>query len=79
MFFAVNLHLKLCLSPPNYGAMQTLLRKTMEQCRLCPTKSQSLHTFPRKIIEPSYFAPQNYGAMQTLPCKIMETHFQGPK
>ena len=29
-----------------------LPRKIMEQCRICPTKSQSLHTLPLKITEP---------------------------
>ena len=56
-------------APQNYGVMQTLPRKTMEHCRLCPTKSRSLHTMPCKIRESSYFASQNYAAMQTLPCK----------
>ena len=66
------------LAPQNYGAMQTLPRKIMEQCRLRPAKSQSLCFFPRKITETLFFAPQNYGAMRTLPSKIMETKFQGP-
>ena len=58
--------------PWKYGAMQTLPRKIMELCRLCPAKSQSLCTLPRKITEPWYFAPRNYGAMLTLPREIME-------
>ena len=45
------------------------LRKTFEQCRLCPKKSRILCTLPRKLTEPSYFTPQNNGAMQTLPRK----------
>ena len=57
----------------NDGAMQTLPRKIMVQCRLCPARSQSLRSLPRKIVETLFFAPQNYGAMQTLLCKIMET------
>ena len=39
---------------------------------LCPAKSRSLHTLPRKITEPSYFAPRNYRALQTLPREINE-------
>ena len=57
-------------APQNYGAIQTLPRKVMEQCRLRPAKSQSLRSFPRKITETLFFGPQNYGAMQTLLCKI---------
>ena len=38
-------------APQNYGAMQTLLHKIMEQCRLCPANSWSLHSLPRKIME----------------------------
>ena len=53
--------------------------KIMEQCRLCPAKSRSLHNLPRKITEPSYFAPQNYGAMQTLPRKITEPSYFAPQ
>ena len=67
----VPLHLKLSLCSAkswsnadfaqlNYGVMQTLPHKITEQCRLCPVKSWSLHTLPRKITEPSYFDPQNY-------------------
>ena len=65
-------------APQNYGAMQTLPRKVMKQCRLCPAKSQSLHSLPHKIKETLFFSPQNYGAMQTLLRKIAETQFQGP-
>ena len=65
-------------APQNYGAMQTLPREVMEQCRLCPAKSQSRRSLPRKITETLFFAPQNYGAMQTLLRKIAETQFQGP-
>ena len=60
MFFAVNLHLKLCLcpaklwsnadfAPQNYGAMQTL---------------------PHRITEPSYFSPQNHRAFILCPSKL---------
>ena len=59
--------------------MQTLPRKVMEQCRLCPAKSQSLRFLPCKITETLLFAPQNYGAMQTLLRKKTATQFQGLK
>ena len=58
--------------------MQTLPRKIMEQCRLCPAISQSLCSLPRKITETLFFVPQNNGGMQTLLRAIMETQFQGP-
>ena len=40
-------------------ALETMsvTRRIMEQCRLCPAKSRSLHILPWKITEPSYFAP----------------------
>ena len=47
--------------PQNYGAMQTLPRKIVEQCRnrpqnhrafvLCPAKLRRLRSLPRKILE----------------------------
>ena len=70
LYFCSKIHV---FAPQNYGAMQTLPRKVMEQCRLCPAKSQSLRSLPRKITETSFFAPQNYGAMQTLLREIAET------
>ena len=66
-------------APQNYGAMQTLPRKIMDQWRLCPARSQSPRSLPHKIKETLFFAQQNYGAMQTLLCEIVETKFQGPK
>ena len=70
LYFFSKIHV---LAPQNYGAIQTLPRKFMEQCRLRPGKSQSLRCLPRKIPETSFFAPQNYGAIQTLLRKIAET------
>ena len=64
-------------APRNDGAMQTLPRKIMEQCRPCPAKSRSLHTLPRKITEPSNLAPSNYGTMQTLSRKTRRYSFRG--
>ena len=45
----------------------------------CPVKSQSHHTLPSKITEPSYLVLQKYGAMQTLPRNITETEVSGAK
>ena len=75
LYYCSKIHV---FAPQTYGAMQTLPRQVMEQCRLRPAKSQSLCSLPRKITETSFFAPRNYGAMQTLLCKIAETKFQGP-
>ena len=65
------------LALQNYGAMQTLPRKMMEEHKISPAKSRSLHTLPRKITEPSYFAPRNYGAKQTCPAKSWRHSFRG--